>query len=122
MNPKLRNALLVAGALVVATTVARAQSADPIGDLLSPAPEPTAPAPPPARQTVAQPLSYADQAALKDGLNAARRADIAGARAAIARTSHPIARKLMTWALVDANAEALSFHEVDAARRRPRGS
>ncbi|RAK69278.1 lytic transglycosylase domain-containing protein [Phenylobacterium kunshanense] len=98
--------------------MARAQSADPIGDLLSPkrAEPATAPAAP-ARQTVAQPLGAADQASLKDGLNAARRADVAGARAAISRTSHPIARKLVTWALVDANAEALSFYEVDAARR-----
>ena len=117
MNPKLRNTLLVAGAVVVATTMARAQSADPIGDLLSPPPESTAALPTPARQTVAQPLNSADQAALKDGLAAARRADVAGARAAIARLSHPVARKLVTWALVDANAEALSFYEVDAARR-----
>lgn len=116
MNPKLRNALLVAGALVVATTMARAQSGDPIGDLLTRPTAPSANTAPPVRQTVTSPLSGADQAGLRDGLAAARRGDIGGARAAIGRLSHPIARELVTWALVDANAEALSFQEVDAAR------
>lgn len=118
MNPKLRNALLVTGALVVATTVARAQSGDPIGDLLTRAPpESTAAVPASVRQTVADPLSGAEQVTLRDGLAAARRGDIAGARGAIGRLSNPIARKLVTWALVDANADSLSFYEVDAARR-----
>lgn len=120
MEVRVRNALLAGCAILVATTVARAQPVDPIGDLLrrqaaSPQ-EPQVPPRPPG-----QPLSATEAANLSQALTSARRGDAAGARAAIARLSDPIARKTATWALVDANAEALSFHELDAARRELAG-
>jgi soluble lytic murein transglycosylase len=120
LDSKTRKALLLGAGLVLVTTVARAQSADPIGELL-------APSPPPAeqvrevRQTVARPLSETDRGALDRALAAAKRADVRTARAAIAEISHPVARKAAMWALVDANAESLSFQEVDTARREMGG-
>ena len=111
----MRNALLIGCTLLVATTVARAQSADPIGDLLAGV---TAPQPPAAvRQTVARPLSSADVQALGRALSAAKRGEVATARTAIADLSDSVARKAATWALVDTNAESLSFWEIEAARR-----
>lgn len=117
MEARVRNALLAGCAILVATTVARAQTADPIGDLIArraaPAPqEPQAPARPPG-----QPLSAADAAALDQALTSAKRGDAAGARSAASRIADPVARKAATWALVDTNAEALSFSELEAARR-----
>jgi soluble lytic murein transglycosylase len=117
LDSRTRKALLLGAGLLLATTVARAQGADPIADLLSqPKAEPVkvvvvAP------QTVARPLSGADQTSFERALSAAKRADVRGARDAIGQLSDPVARKAATWALVDANAESLSFYEVDSARR-----
>ena len=127
LNPKIRNTLLAGCAILVATTVARAQPADPIGDLLNGARLPDAPQPyVRASQTVAQPLSSSDQALYAQGMAAAKRGDIGGAKSAISSLSDPVARKLVTWAMVDVNAERLSFWDVDAARRDlagfPRGA
>lgn len=108
MNPRARNVLLAGFAVLVATTVARAQPVDPIGDLLARTAQPGAP------QT---PLSAADKQAFSTALNAAKRGDVTGARAAIASLGDATARRTATWALVDANAESLSFAEIDAARR-----
>lgn len=112
--------MLAGGAILVATTVARAQPADPIGDLLAQG-IPASSAPPAANQTVARPLSGTDQSAFAQALSSARRGDISGARNAISRLSDPIARKAATWALVDANADSLGFRDVDAARRELAG-
>ena len=71
-------------------------------------------------------LSQTDAATLGSALGAARRGDVTNARAAIAALTDPVARKLATWALVDAAADSLSFFEVDQARRDlagwPRGA
>ncbi len=71
-------------------------------------------------------LSPTDAATLGSALGAARRGDVTNARAAVAALTDPVARKLATWALVDAAAESLSFFEVDQARRDlagwPRGA
>jgi soluble lytic murein transglycosylase len=71
-------------------------------------------------------LSPTDAATLGSALGAARRGDVTNARAAIAALTDPVARKLATWALVDAAADSLSFFEVDQARRDlagwPRGA
>lgn len=92
LNARVRNVLLAGCAILVATTVARAQPADPIGDILSGAQLPGAPQPyAKAGQTVAQPLSGADQALFAQGLAAAKRADIAGAKSAISSLSDPSA-------------------------------
>jgi soluble lytic murein transglycosylase len=108
--------------VVLAATLARAQptpdsAGDPIADLIAQA----APADAvPARQTIAQPLTASEQALFAQALNAARKADISGARNAIAALNHPVAKKLAMWALVDANGESLSFSEVEQARRTMR--
>ncbi len=117
----MRNALLIGCAILVATTVARAQSADPIGDLLAGVAAPQPPVAPPVRQTVARPLSGADVQALGRALAAAKRGEVTTARTAITELSDSVARKAATWALVDANAESLSFWEIEAARRELEG-
>ena len=114
----MRNVLLVGCAIVVATTVARAQPADPIGDLLAQTSAPNVPAAPALRQTVARPLSETDLRVLAEALAEAKRGNVSGARNAIANLSDPVARKTAIWALVDTSAESLSFYEVDAARRQ----
>jgi soluble lytic murein transglycosylase len=120
VESRVRNAFLAGAAILVATTVARAQPADPIGDLLA---QPSAPAPEQAvvRQTVARPLSASDQVQFSQGLSAAKRGDVSGARAAIASIADSVARETVTWALVDTSAESLGFWEVDKARRELAG-
>ena len=117
MNARTRNALLVGCAILIATTVARAQSIDPIGDLLNDvAPDSVPNASPSRSQTVARPLSASDQSRFSQGLAAARRGDVSRARDAISTISDRVARKTVTWALVDTSASSLSFAELDAAR------
>eukprot|EP01035_Chromulina_nebulosa_P036652 gene36652-49395_t len=106
------------GAIQIATTVARAQSGDPIGDLLSGASPDSVPNTSPSRaQTVARPLSASDQSRFAQGLAAARRGDVSRARDAISTISDRVARKTVLWALVDTSASSMSFGELDAARR-----
>ncbi len=118
---RLRNAFLAGAAILVATTMARAQPADdPIGDLLF-SPPPPGSDKPAARQSVLRPLSPTDQAIFARGLNAARRGGISEARAAIQDLSDQVARKAIAWALVDTSAESLGFYDVDQARRELAG-
>lgn len=118
MDIRVRNALLVGCAALAATAVAHAQTADPIGDLLSRPELPAAPQPYVlARQTVARPLSATDQMLFAQGLAAARRGDVGGARNAISSLSDPVARKVVTWAMVDVSSNLLGFYDLDAARR-----
>lgn len=117
MDKRVRNVLLSGAAILVATTVARAQPADPIGDLLGGASLPAAPQPYAAVRPAGAGLSAADQALFAQGLAAAKRSDVAGARNAISGLSSPAARQVVTWALVDTSANMLSFAELDAARR-----
>ncbi|MBO9544744.1 lytic transglycosylase domain-containing protein [Caulobacter sp.] len=71
-------------------------------------------------------LSDTDSANLQTALAAAKRGDVSGARMAMDSLQDPIAKKIAQWQLVDSNAEALSFFELDAARRDlagwPRGA
>jgi soluble lytic murein transglycosylase len=71
-------------------------------------------------------LSDTDAANLQTALAAAKRGDVSGARMAMDSLQDPVARKIAQWAMVDSNAEALSFFELDAARRDlagwPRGA
>lgn len=98
--------------------MARAQGSDPIGDILAETTVSTSgPSEATQRQTVETALSPADRQLFLQALASAKRADVAGARAAISGLTDRVARKTATWALVDTNAEALSFYEVDAARR-----
>lgn len=121
MHAKVRKALLLSGVVLMAGTLARAQSPDPLGDLIANTPAPEAPAPVTQHQTVRRPLSDADAANFRRAVDSARRADVTGARTAIAGIDNPLARKAATWALVDANSEQLSFFEVDNARRELKG-
>ena len=103
--------------MLVATTVARAQPIDAIGDLLgAPVESEVANTPASARQTVTRALSVTEQALFASGLASARRGDVTGARSAVAGLSDRVARKTITWALVDASSGSLSFYELDAAR------
>lgn len=127
LDIRIRNALLIGCAALAATAVAHAQTSDPIGDLLGQAKLPAAPVPyTVAKQTVARPLSSSDQTLFAQGIAAAKRGDIAGAKGAIAGLSDPIARKLVTWAMVDVSGNSLGFYDLDAARREldgfPRGA
>ncbi|MBL8555903.1 MAG: lytic transglycosylase domain-containing protein, partial [Phenylobacterium sp.] len=63
------------------------------------------------------PLSGPDQQTFTQGFAAARRGDVGGARSAISRLQDPIAKKLVTWAMVDVSSASLGFYELDAARR-----
>ncbi|MDP3661052.1 lytic transglycosylase domain-containing protein [Phenylobacterium sp.] len=62
-------------------------------------------------------LSDADTQALRQVLDASRRGDAAGARNSLPMISDPVARKIGTWAFVDAAGEGMSFFEADQARR-----
>lgn len=98
--------------------MARAQSLDPIADLIAAANAPgTAPDTPTRSQTVARPLSGPDQTLFRAGLAAARRGDVSAARRVIGDLSDPVARKTVVWALVDTSAGSLSFAELDSALR-----
>jgi len=127
LDINIRNALLVGCAALAATAVAHAQTPDPIGQLLGDPQLPAAPQPYAApRQTVAKPLSVSDQSLFAQGMAAAKRGDIAGAKSAISGLSDPVARKLVAWAMVDVSSASLGFYELDAARRDldgfPRGA
>jgi soluble lytic murein transglycosylase len=101
---------LVAAATVVALNgSAGAQNAAPSA---VPSPAFTAPA-----VGARQPLGDQDLMLLRSGLSSARRGDVAGALSARAGITHPIARKLVLWALIDSAPDRLSFFELDQARR-----
>jgi soluble lytic murein transglycosylase len=107
--------LLTTGTVLLLATMAEAQQA-PTSDRPDNFPKPLELTQTPATAYRTS-LSDSDSAALKSGLDAARRADVSGARSAIQQIRDPVARKIVTWALVDANSEQLSFFELDQARR-----
>ena len=98
----------MASAVLLVGVVARAHGADPIADLIARAS---------ASRPVGPPTTDADRVALTWVLSAARRGDVAGARAAIGSISNPLARKTALWTLTDAASESLTFSEADGAWR-----
>ncbi|OYX92756.1 MAG: lytic transglycosylase, partial [Caulobacter sp. 35-67-4] len=54
---------------------------------------------------------------LRMALAAAKSGDVSRARMAMSSLQDPVARKIALWALVDSSAEAMSFFELDSARR-----
>lgn len=118
MPSKARKAFLTTASILLLATVAQAQTGAPPA-----APHQPYEAPKPIELTQTPPvahyrsLSDSDGANLRSALESARRANIVGARSAIAALSDPVAKKIATWALVDANGDSLSFFEVDQARR-----
>ena len=123
-----RAILFAAAALLLADGAAVAQPT-PGSPPAQPTPGSTAASPlSPALTTPVEPVrtpstvgrngpSDADLASLKTAVDAARRADVNGARVAITAISDPIAKKIAVWALVDANSTSLSYFELDQARR-----
>lgn len=117
MHKIARKAFLIAGVAAMASVAARAQPVDPLGDLLESvgksAPLDT-PAPP---HNASHPLSDRDAGLFRQAIESARRANVNGAREAIAGMTDPLARKTATWVLVDCAADAIGFYDVDNARR-----
>ncbi|HJV41571.1 lytic transglycosylase domain-containing protein [Caulobacter sp.] len=111
MASVLRRVMLGGACIIAICGVADAQTAAP--DLAS-------------SPAAATSVSDTDSSTLQTALSAAKRGDVSGARAAMAGLSDPVARKIALWALVDSNAEALSFYDLDSARRDlagwPRGA
>jgi soluble lytic murein transglycosylase len=116
-----RKAFLIAGVAALASVAARAQPADPLGDLLESVSKSTpldTPAPP---HTLSHALSDRDVTLFRQAIDAAKRANVNDARAAIAGISDPLARKTATWVLVDCAADSIGFFEADNARRELAG-
>lgn len=122
MSSPARKALFGFTAVALLAGVAAAQA---LGPQTTPEPAPALPAAPQPYTPSAAPTA-SDSQLLTQAMEAARRRDVAGARALMSAISDPAARKVATWALVDVNAETLSFSEVDQARRQmldwPRGA
>jgi soluble lytic murein transglycosylase len=110
-------AFLIAGVAMMASVAARAQPADPLGDLLDSVTKSTPLDTPAPSHPVSHPLSARDAALFRDAIEAARRGSVSSARETIAGMSDVLARKTAIWVLVDTNADSLGFYEVDNARR-----
>jgi soluble lytic murein transglycosylase len=109
---------LVAAAALCASVVA---AADPVPYASLPDAHPT---PPPgavtgasASDTGATPSHGSEPARLRDALEAAKSGDTDHARAVQATLADPLARRIVTWALVDSDATRLGYFDLDAARR-----
>lgn len=114
---KARKVALLAGSLMLATAAARAQPADPIGDLLQNAP-PEAPVEAAAVvHSGTHTLSMSDIALLRRAIDSARRGDVSGARAARDGLADPLARKVANWTLADSDGDSLGFYEIETDRR-----
>jgi len=113
---KARKAFLTATAAILLASVAQARQPAPASQPYDGPPGPIELTQTP-QTAYRRSLSDADTTALRSALDAAKRGDIANARTAIGMLSDPIAKKVATWALVDAAGDSLSFFEVDQARR-----
>jgi soluble lytic murein transglycosylase len=121
-----RKAFLIAGVAVMASVAARAQPADPLGDLIASASKSTPLDIPAPAHALSHALSDRDVTLFRQAIDAARRANVNEARSAIAELTDPLARKTATWVLVDSCADSVGFYDVDNARRElagwPRGA
>ncbi|HZZ33691.1 MAG TPA: lytic transglycosylase domain-containing protein, partial [Phenylobacterium sp.] len=118
LNRLARKSVLIAGVAVMASVAARAQTVDPLGDLLESVTRPSIMGDAPLQPANASHrLSDRDAGLLRQAIEAARRTNVNGARDAISQISDPLARKTATWVLVDCDADAVGFSEVDNARR-----
>jgi soluble lytic murein transglycosylase len=118
LHANARKALSIAGAILMASAAARAQPADPLGDLLDSATRSGATMDAaPSQQGASHPLSANDAALFRQAIDGARRGDVIGARTAIAGINDSLARKTATWVLVDNCGGSLSFFEADNAIR-----
>ena len=117
MHKIAHKAFLIAGVAVMASVAARAQTADPLGDLLASVTKTTPLDTPAPSHALSHALSDRDVGLFRQAIEDARRANVNGAREAIAGMTDPLARKTATWVLVDSAAEMLGFYDVDTARR-----
>ena len=126
MHKFARKAFLIAGVAAMASVAARAQPADPLGDLLASVNKSTPLDTPAPAHPLSHALSDRDVTLFRQAIDAAKRANVNEARTAIAGMTDPLARKTATWVLVDSCAESVGFYEVDNARRElagwPRGA
>jgi soluble lytic murein transglycosylase len=107
----LRKSLLIGGAVVLAYSVADAQTSG-----YTPySPNPAVSAPSTGVPYTAG-LSSSEQSALSQALTSARSGDADGALAARSMISNPVARKIATWAVAEYAPDQMSFTEMDAAR------
>ncbi|HEX2815440.1 MAG TPA: hypothetical protein VHN39_03540, partial [Phenylobacterium sp.] len=93
MHKIARKAFLIAGVAVMASVAARAQPADPLGDLIASASKSTPLDTPAPSHTLSHALSDRDVTLFRQALEAARRANVNEARSAIAEMTDPLARK-----------------------------
>lgn len=100
----------------MASVAARAQSLDPLGDLLESVSKSTPLDTPAPAHDASHPLNERDAALFRQAIDDARHANVNGAREAISGLSDALARKTATWVLVDADADSVGFYDVDAAR------
>jgi len=107
----LRKSLLIGGAVVLAYSVADAQTSG--YTPYSPTPAVSAPS---TGVPYAAGLSASEQSALSQALTSARSGDADGALAARSMISNPVARKIATWAVAEYVPDQMSFTEMDAAR------
>jgi len=115
---------LVAAAALAASVVA---AADPVPYSSLPDAHPTPPSELTGPQTPYPTASYqpsaltpsygSESAKLRDALDAAKAGDTDHARAAQATLADPLARRVVTWAMVDNDATRLGYFDLDAARR-----
>jgi soluble lytic murein transglycosylase len=113
-----RKAVMIAGVAAMASVAARAQTVDPLGDLLESVTKPSIMGDAPLQPANASHrLTDRDAGLLRQAIEAARRANVNGARDAISQMSDPLARKTATWVLIDCDADMVGFYDVDNARR-----
>jgi soluble lytic murein transglycosylase len=74
-------------------------------------------APQDAGQPGPRPYSALESSTLRQAIEAARAGDVTGAKLRRDALTDPLARRIATWAIVDANSTSLSFFDLDAARR-----
>ncbi|MGH6909351.1 MAG: hypothetical protein ACREEG_04120, partial [Phenylobacterium sp.] len=87
----------------MASVAARAQPADPLGDVLARA---QADNPAPTQQSASHPLRINDQILFRQAIEASRRGDLLNARSAIAAMGDSLAKKTAIWVMVDSNADS----------------
>lgn len=121
MHKIARQAFLIAGVVAMASVAARAQPADPLGDLLESVSKSTPLDTPAPLHNASHPLSERDATLFRVAIDAAKRGNINGAREAIAGMGDVLARKTATWVLVDSAGDMVGFYDVDNARRELAG-
>ncbi|ALL15236.1 lytic transglycosylase [Caulobacter henricii] len=109
----MRRILVGSAGLMLVGSVAGAQTSGPV-PYQSLSPPPLVTTPPTA---ISSSLSDVEAENLRMALAAAKSGDVSRARLAMDGLQDPIARKIALWALIDSSAEAMSFFELDSARR-----